>query len=277
MSQYGTEPAYGTEGSTVDTGVTGDGGGTTDQVKDQVREKAQVAQDKARGARREARSARPGAGSATKSTTARPRPASASPGPPRTCARSPRSCAARARTRRRPLPSRSPARPTGSATTSRARAGTGSCATSRTSPAASRCWSRPPGLALGFVASRFLKASSSRHHDQPVDHQPSTGHNRIPVHHPHRHGVATRPHSADHNYRQIVGPGQRIVPNVVGLHRQQAADVLAQAQLGTQMVPTQVNDSEQVQRVVAQQPSAGQVLPAGSEVTVLVDTRRPTA
>jgi len=76
---------------------------------------------------------------------------------------------------------------------------------------------------------------------------------------------------------QVVGPGQRIVPDVVGLHRQQAADVLAQAQLGTQMVPTQVSDSGQVQRVVAQQPSAGQVLPAGSAVTVLIGSRRPTA
>jgi serine/threonine-protein kinase len=76
---------------------------------------------------------------------------------------------------------------------------------------------------------------------------------------------------------QVVGPGQRIVPDVVGLHRQRAADVLAQAQLGTQMVPTQVGDSGQVQRVVAQQPSAGQVVPAGSAVTVLVGTRRPTA
>ncbi len=51
---YGTEPVYGTEGSTVDTGSTGDGG-TTEQVKDQVREKAQVAQDKARGALGQAR------------------------------------------------------------------------------------------------------------------------------------------------------------------------------------------------------------------------------
>jgi eukaryotic-like serine/threonine-protein kinase len=76
---------------------------------------------------------------------------------------------------------------------------------------------------------------------------------------------------------QVVGPGQRIVPDVVGLHRQQAADVLAQAQLGTQMVPTQVSDSGQVQRVVAQQPSAGQVVPGGSAVTVLVGTRKPTA
>ncbi len=76
---------------------------------------------------------------------------------------------------------------------------------------------------------------------------------------------------------QLVGPGQRIVPDVVGLHRQRAADVLAQAQLGARMVPMQVSDSQQVQRVVAQQPSAGQVLPAGSEVTVLVGTRRPTS
>ena len=57
MSQYGTEPAgttplgsepvYGTEESTD--------GGTAEQVKDQVREKAQVAQDKARGAASQAR------------------------------------------------------------------------------------------------------------------------------------------------------------------------------------------------------------------------------
>ena len=76
---------------------------------------------------------------------------------------------------------------------------------------------------------------------------------------------------------QVVGPGQRIVPNVVGLHRQWAADMLARAQLGIRIVPTQVSDSDKVKRVVAQQPSAGQVLPAGSQVTVLVGTRRPTA
>ena len=48
---YGTEPAYGTEGSTR----TGDGGSTADQVKDQVRDKAQVAQETARGAMGQAR------------------------------------------------------------------------------------------------------------------------------------------------------------------------------------------------------------------------------
>jgi serine/threonine protein kinase len=76
---------------------------------------------------------------------------------------------------------------------------------------------------------------------------------------------------------QLVGPGQRIVPDVVGLHRQQATDVLARAHLGVQMISIQVSDSRQVQRVIAQRPSTGQVVPAGSEVTVLVGTRRPTA
>jgi hypothetical protein len=76
---------------------------------------------------------------------------------------------------------------------------------------------------------------------------------------------------------QVVGSGQRIVPNVIGLHRQQAANMLALAGLGTRMLPMQVSDSKNVQRVIAQQPSAGQVLPAGSEVTVLVGTRKPTA
>ena len=48
MSQYGTEA------STADFGTTGDGG-TTEHVKDQVRDNAQVAQDKARGAMGQAR------------------------------------------------------------------------------------------------------------------------------------------------------------------------------------------------------------------------------
>ena len=65
MSQYrtepagagvdGTEPTYGTEGSTVEVGSTVEDRGTGDQVKDQVREKAQVAQDQARGALGQAR------------------------------------------------------------------------------------------------------------------------------------------------------------------------------------------------------------------------------
>lgn len=76
---------------------------------------------------------------------------------------------------------------------------------------------------------------------------------------------------------RMVGPGRRIVPNVVGLHPQQAAHVLAQAQLGMQSLLVQVRDPDQVRRVIAQQPPVGQVVPAGSEVTVLVGTIRPTS
>jgi hypothetical protein len=49
MTQYGTEPAY------RDPVADPPAGTTTDQVKDQVRDKAQVAQDKARGALGQAR------------------------------------------------------------------------------------------------------------------------------------------------------------------------------------------------------------------------------
>jgi hypothetical protein len=59
MSQYGTEPAgataYGTEPEFGTEPVYGTEGSTTDQVKDQVKEKTQVAQDKARGAMGQAR------------------------------------------------------------------------------------------------------------------------------------------------------------------------------------------------------------------------------
>jgi serine/threonine-protein kinase len=71
-----------------------------------------------------------------------------------------------------------------------------------------------------------------------------------------------------------LGPGQRIVPNVVGLRRQRAAGVLAQAQLDMQSSPTLVRDPAQLQRVVAQQPAAGQIVAAGSRVTVLVGSKR---
>jgi len=74
---------------------------------------------------------------------------------------------------------------------------------------------------------------------------------------------------------EVAAPGQRIVPSVVGLHRERAADVLAKAQLGMQVLPVPVRESGKVQRVVAQQPAAGQLLPSGSEVIVLVGTRRP--
>jgi eukaryotic-like serine/threonine-protein kinase len=71
-------------------------------------------------------------------------------------------------------------------------------------------------------------------------------------------------------------PDQRVVPNVVGLHREQAADVLARAQLEVQVLRVPVQDSGQVQRVIAQQPEAGRLAPAGSQVTLLVGRKRPT-
>jgi eukaryotic-like serine/threonine-protein kinase len=75
---------------------------------------------------------------------------------------------------------------------------------------------------------------------------------------------------------QAVGPVQRIVPDVVGLHRGQALDALADAQLGVQIVRLQVRDPGQIQRVVAQQPAAGQVVPAESVVRLTVGTKRPS-
>jgi len=75
---------------------------------------------------------------------------------------------------------------------------------------------------------------------------------------------------------RAAAPAQRVVPNVVGLHREQAADVLARAQLGMQVLEVPVPESGKAQRVVDQQPSAGQLVPARSEVVVLVASRRPT-
>lgn len=76
--------------------------------------------------------------------------------------------------------------------------------------------------------------------------------------------------------RQLVGTGRQVVPDVVGLHRQQAAEVLAQARLRAWVLLLPVGDPAQVQRVIAQQPSAGQLAPAGSQVMVLVGTKRPS-
>jgi hypothetical protein len=72
------------------------------------------------------------------------------------------------------------------------------------------------------------------------------------------------------------GSGPRIVPDVVGLHRGQATDVLREAQLGVQIVRLQVQDPGQVQRVVAQQPPAGQEVPAQSVVRLTIGTKRAT-
>ncbi len=76
---------------------------------------------------------------------------------------------------------------------------------------------------------------------------------------------------------RVLGPGQRIVPDVRGLHRERAADVLAKAQLGMESSLFRVRDPAEVQRVVAQQPAAGQIVDAGSRVTVFVGTMKPSS
>jgi serine/threonine-protein kinase len=68
---------------------------------------------------------------------------------------------------------------------------------------------------------------------------------------------------------------QVVVPNVVGLHRQQASSVLAQAHLGMRVTFSPVLDGSKIQHVIAQQPAAGQVVPAGSQVTVVIGTKKP--
>ncbi len=70
--------------------------------------------------------------------------------------------------------------------------------------------------------------------------------------------------------------GLRAVPNVVGLHRQEASGILAQAGLVTQITLAPVPDAGQSQRVISQSPGAGSVVPAGSVVTLVVGSNKPT-
>ena len=72
-------------------------------------------------------------------------------------------------------------------------------------------------------------------------------------------------------------PPKRVVPDVLGLHRERASQVLANAQLGIKSETSQVSDPSQVQRVIAQQPAAGEVVRAGSVVTVVVGTKKPSS
>jgi beta-lactam-binding protein with PASTA domain len=62
---------------------------------------------------------------------------------------------------------------------------------------------------------------------------------------------------------------------VVGLHRAQAAGALARARLGMVIQEVPVPQAGKAQRVIAQEPPAGEVVPARSDVLVLVATRRP--
>jgi eukaryotic-like serine/threonine-protein kinase len=69
-------------------------------------------------------------------------------------------------------------------------------------------------------------------------------------------------------------PGQRTVPKVVGLHRQQASRMLQQAGLTARISVVPVKDASQIQRVIAVQPAAGTVVPTGSVVTLVVGGRK---
>ena len=75
---------------------------------------------------------------------------------------------------------------------------------------------------------------------------------------------------------QVAGPGTRTVPDVVGLHRQRAVDVLTEAGFDVQIVRFQVRERGQAQRVVAQRPSAGRTVRAGSVVRLTVGAKRPS-
>jgi hypothetical protein len=71
-------------------------------------------------------------------------------------------------------------------------------------------------------------------------------------------------------------PARRVVPSVLGLHRGQAVDALDRAGLRVRLVEVRTSGPGQVQRVVAQDPPAGDAVPAGSVVTVAVGTKGPT-
>jgi PASTA domain len=74
----------------------------------------------------------------------------------------------------------------------------------------------------------------------------------------------------------VAGPGEQVVPDVIGLHRQQVSRVMAQAGLGVRFSLAPAPDPGGVQRAIAQQPLAGKVVPAGSDVTVVIGTKGST-
>ena len=121
-----------------------DSGSTTDQVKDQVREKAQVAQDKARGALGQARGRLSGQVD-QRSTQAGERVAGT--------ASDVRSIAEELRNQGKDVPANLAEQVANRADRVgdylKEASGDRSCATSRTSPAASPCWSRPVASCSG--------------------------------------------------------------------------------------------------------------------------------
>jgi beta-lactam-binding protein with PASTA domain len=61
---------------------------------------------------------------------------------------------------------------------------------------------------------------------------------------------------------------------VIGLHREQAVAALTKARLGVRVVLVKVRGAGRVDRVIRQQPSAGQAVPPGSVVTLTVGAKR---
>jgi hypothetical protein len=72
------------------------------------------------------------------------------------------------------------------------------------------------------------------------------------------------------------GAAQRVVvPNVVGRDREQAVAALTKAGLGVRVVLVQVRGAGRVDRVIKQEPSAGQAVPPASVVTLTVGAKQP--
>jgi eukaryotic-like serine/threonine-protein kinase len=68
---------------------------------------------------------------------------------------------------------------------------------------------------------------------------------------------------------------RQVVPNLVGLRRQEVSGVLAQVGLAMGTSYAQVRDANQIHHVIAQDPIAGTVVAAGSQVNVVIGTKKP--
>jgi hypothetical protein len=88
-------------------------------------------------------------------------------------------------------------------------------------------------------------------------------------------GKAEAPPSSPTPGSQPTGgaPERRTVPSVLGLHSRRATEVLHRARLRVRVVDVGTRSPRQAQRVVDQDPTAGEVVPGGSVVTVVVAAR----
>jgi hypothetical protein len=188
---YDTEPAYGGEGST---------GSTTDQVKDQVRDKAQVAQDKARGALGQARGRLSGQVD-QRSTQAGERIAGT--------AGDVRSIAQELRNQGKDTPANLAEQIAGQA--DRVGDYLKGASGDRILRDVEDFARRQPmlvaaaGLALGFAASRFLKASSSRRYESRYQSYGDGGYDRSYATGTYTSGVYTEPAYAETTGTPVVG------------------------------------------------------------------------